>query len=168
MSTNNAPTYTGSWILASVVTDGGTAGETEEFIGRISEGPTFSNEYETAESNFKGDDTTTRDSTHRTSDIELTIAQEEGLPTLETLGLQADAAGDHQMLRPNEVEIMRVRYYHDKPDPSAPSQGLAQGKEFERVEWRISEDNAESAEHATISLAGNVNGDVYHTLRLPA
>lgn len=160
---SNGDVYTGSWVLASVVTDAGTAQETEQFIGRIIEGPNLSNEYEAAETNFKDKEVTTRDRTHRTSDIEMTVGQEPGLPTLETLGLQDPDT--KELLRPNEVALMRVRYYYEKPDPQNPAQGLAQGKEFEQVEWAISADNAESAEHSNHELTGFVNGAVYHTIR---
>lgn len=158
--------FTGSWILASKVTDAGTSSETEEFIGRIIEGPNLSNEYEAAEANFKDADSTSRTRTHQTADIEMTLAQEEGLPALETLGLQDPDT--KEMLRPNEVELVRVRYYREKPDPANPSQGMAQGKEFEQVEWAVSADNAEAAEYANHELTGFVNGDIFHTLRLPS
>lgn len=160
--------FTGSWILLSVVTDGGTASETEEFVGRIIEGPNISNEYEAAETNFKDADTTTRTRTHRTGDLEVTLAQEEGLPALETLGLQDTVENDREMQRPNEVPLIRIRYYRQKPDPANPATGLAQGKELERVEFAISADNAEAAEHANHELTGFINGDTFNTLRLPA
>lgn len=170
MSVSDRTTFTGSWILVSVVTNYGQTestagagdGESEEYIGRVKEGPSFSNDYETAESNFKEDDQTTRDRTHRSSDIEMTIAQETGLPTLETLGLQD--ATTKALTGPNEIEVMRVRYYRQKPDPANPGTGLAQGKEFFNVEWAIDADNAEEAEHADHELTGHCNGDVIHKL----
>jgi hypothetical protein len=156
--------FTGSYILASVVPDPDTAPGTEEFIGCITEGPTISKEYEEAEATLKCRDNMYRKKTTASIDVELSIAQQKGLPTLSTLGIQDPDT--KKMLGPNQVPLVRVRYYTSGPDSANPSENLAMGKEFEEVEWSLAEDNAEAGELAAIQLAGVVNGDVYHTLRL--
>lgn len=147
--------YPGDYLLAARVSDYDLAGETEEFIGRIKDDVSVSADYETAETNLKEERTTVRDRTHRSIDLEVTIAQSPGIPALDVLGINtADNISDS--LEGSEMECLRIYIYRDQP-PDGGGGSPAEVKEYFRVTFAIDEDNLPTGDHADLSCTAFVN-----------
>lgn len=148
--------YPGDYILAAKVTDYDLTSESEEYIGKIRDDVTASFDYETAESNLKEERTTVRDRTHRSLDLEMTIAQSPGIPALDVLGIDTtDNATDSS--EGGELECLRLYVYRDEPPSTGSATEAAEVKEYFQVTAAIDEDNLPTGDHATLSVTMFVN-----------